>query len=414
MRVRRKIKNLSKLKEGLWGKLKDIWKGAEGIVKEAEGIVKLIEIVEKYGYKGPSLELKRGGIPEWWENVKNWIQTLDSVIQIKITQELNNVINKGKNQKGWNTNLQNRINEKDFNEISVTGGGAAGGHILPGVGAGVASKLAFKKKKKKKKVPPRSSRLSSLLNEIKPFSLRLTNPISRWVYKYEMEISDPDFVREELPKIRNLKTTDDVIKYYTDDRGWDEDKDLQQELIYVVQNVSKIAGKHGLNEMSGLPDPDGKLAKWKYAFYFYIKKVKQYAKEKNIAQYNKAVENAKYYNEKYREHTSLDLYHLGSKTVRNESISYGSFKNQLDEVYSYNKFKKLSRTKNESQSFHSAVREIKNRLSEVNRILEYTNKMRSELSEDKVLKYSKFTESALTQISEMVVGLYKNIKELKN
>ncbi len=84
----------------------------------------------------------------------------------------------------------------------------------------------------------------------------------------------------------------------------------------------------------------------------------------------------------------------------------------LNEV-SYSKFKKESRTKNHQQAIHSAVREIKKRISEVNRILEYTHRMRSELSEDKALKYSKFTEGALNQITNMVAELYGNVKKLK-
>lgn len=55
----------------------------------------------------------------------------------------------------------------NLDEMSVTGGAA---NINPGTGMGVATKNSFKKKRKnyftKKKFPPRSMRLSSLLNEI--------------------------------------------------------------------------------------------------------------------------------------------------------------------------------------------------------------------------------------------------------
>lgn len=85
----------------------------------------------------------------------------------------------------------------------------------------------------------------------------------------------------------------------------------------------------------------------------------------------------------------------------------------VNEVVTYNKFKARARTRPENSQFHQAVREVKTRLAEVNKILEYTNKMRGELSEDAALKYSRFTEKALNQMSEMVVNLYKNLKELK-
>lgn len=88
-------------------------------------------------------------------------------------------------------------------------------------------------------------------------------------------------------------------------------------------------------------------------------------------------------------------------------------KDQINESLSYNKFKSQAKTKNNQAAFHSAVKEIKKRISEVNKILEYTNKMRTELSEDKALKYSRFTEKALGQLTTMIAELYGNLKQLK-
>jgi hypothetical protein len=85
----------------------------------------------------------------------------------------------------------------------------------------------------------------------------------------------------------------------------------------------------------------------------------------------------------------------------------------LQEGISYNKFKNSSKTKSSQQTLHTAVKEIKKRLSEVNKILEYTHKMRTELSEDQAVRYSKFTEQALNQITGMVAELYGNVKKLK-
>lgn len=86
--------------------------------------------------------------------------------------------------------------------------------------------------------------------------------------------------------------------------------------------------------------------------------------------------------------------------------------NILNEV-TYHKFKNNIKTRNKNEQFHYAVKEIKKRINEVNKILEYTNRMRTELSEGEVLKYSHFTEHALGQISNMVAELYSKVKNLK-
>lgn len=98
---------------------------------------------------------------------------------------------------------------------------------------------------------------------------------------------------------------------------------------------------------------------------------------------------------------------------RNETYGSRAGSEPLQEGLSYNKFKSQAKTKNNQATFHSAVKEIKKKLSEVNRILEFTNKMRHELSEDKALKYSRFTEKALGQLTTMIAELYGNLKQLK-
>ncbi len=83
----------------------------------------------------------------------------------------------------------------------------------------------------------------------------------------------------------------------------------------------------------------------------------------------------------------------------------------LNEV-TYGKFKNQTKTRTKQQTLHTAVKEIRKRVNEVNKILEYTNKMRSELSEGEQLKYNRFTENALKQISSKIAEIYGNIKKL--
>jgi len=81
-------------------------------------------------------------------------------------------------------------------------------------------------------------------------------------------------------------------------------------------------------------------------------------------------------------------------------VTYHSFKNEV-------KF----RTKNEQ--LHKAIREVKRKLAEIDRIVEYTSRMKQELSEgEEGIKYWKKTESNIAAISEMVNQLNNKIKNL--
>jgi hypothetical protein len=78
----------------------------------------------------------------------------------------------------------------------------------------------------------------------------------------------------------------------------------------------------------------------------------------------------------------------------------------------YSKFKTETKTRNKSDQFHQAVREVKKRVQEINRLFEYVNRLKTELSEgNDGLKYKVNTEKAITQIKEMVSSLNKNIRK---
>lgn len=88
--------------------------------------------------------------------------------------------------------------------------------------------------------------------------------------------------------------------------------------------------------------------------------------------------------------------------------------NLMNESITYSKFKNEVKTRTKQQQLHKSVKEVQKRLNEINKVLEYTNRMRNEITESgDTIKYSQFTEQALGKIKEMTVNLYKNIKELK-
>ncbi len=84
----------------------------------------------------------------------------------------------------------------------------------------------------------------------------------------------------------------------------------------------------------------------------------------------------------------------------------------LNEV-SYGKFKKEVTYRTKSEQLHKAIREVKRKLQEIDRIVEYTSRMKQELSEDEGgISYWKATQKNVASISEMVNQLNNKIKNL--
>jgi len=100
-----------------------------------------------------------------------------------------------------------------------------------------------------------------------------------------------------------------------------------------------------------------------------------------------------------------------------EDDDYGS--DNPDDDYgpieeSYSKFKTETKTRGKSDQFHQAVREVRRKVQEINRLFEYVNRLKTELSEGEGgLKYKMHTEKALAKIKEMVSELNQNIKRFK-
>jgi hypothetical protein len=83
----------------------------------------------------------------------------------------------------------------------------------------------------------------------------------------------------------------------------------------------------------------------------------------------------------------------------------------LNEV-TYSKFKKDVKFRTRSEQLHKAIREVKRKLAEIDRIVEYTSRMKQELSEEGGINYWKATQKNVATISEMVNQLNNKIKNL--
>lgn len=103
-------------------------------------------------------------------------------------------------------------------------------------------------------------------------------------------------------------------------------------------------------------------------------------------------------------------------SVPNRPTKGGFIYKQLFEELneSYSKFKNQTKTRGKADQFHQAVRQVKQKVQEINRLFEYVSRLKSELSEGEGgLKYKAHTEKALGKIKEMVAELNQNIKKFK-
>ena len=102
----------------------------------------------------------------------------------------------------------------------------------------------------------------------------------------------------------------------------------------------------------------------------------------------------------------------GKKSAMNEKLEQ-IIKNELLNEATYNQFKKEVKFRTKAEQLHKAMREVKRKLTEIDRIVEYTHRMKQELSEGDGVQYWGRTEKAVAQISEMVNHLNNKINNLK-
>jgi hypothetical protein len=132
-----------------------------------------------------------------------------------------------------------------------------------------------------------------------------------------------------------------------------------------------------------------------------------------------AAENGEKENPYARTHNTLsrqawdDGFNSIKKENMNESLMNIIKEELLNEV-TYNKFKNEIKFRTKNEQLHRAIREVKRKLSEIDRIVEYTSLMKQELSENEAgTTYWKATQKNVTTIAEMVNQLNNKIKNLQ-
>ena len=79
----------------------------------------------------------------------------------------------------------------------------------------------------------------------------------------------------------------------------------------------------------------------------------------------------------------------------------------------YAQFRNSTKTRTKPEQFHQAVKEVKKKVNEINRLFEYMDRLKSELNEGEEIKYKKYTERAIQQIKESTKSLFFKSTKLK-
>lgn len=85
----------------------------------------------------------------------------------------------------------------------------------------------------------------------------------------------------------------------------------------------------------------------------------------------------------------------------------------LSEANRYSQFKKQAATRSKPEQMHQAAKIIHNKLEEITKLLEFTQQMRSELSEgEDSLEYKHNTKKVFKKINSKVVEVYSKVKSI--
>ena len=85
-----------------------------------------------------------------------------------------------------------------------------------------------------------------------------------------------------------------------------------------------------------------------------------------------------------------------------------------EESRKYSQFKRETATRSKPDQMHEAAKMIQNKLHEIEKLLEFTSQMRSELSEgEQNLEYKNNTKKVFEKIHTKVVEVYTKVKNLK-
>jgi len=100
-----------------------------------------------------------------------------------------------------------------------------------------------------------------------------------------------------------------------------------------------------------------------------------------------------------------------AKSIKGVDVKDLWGKKALEENYS--KFRNETRTRGKSEQFHEAVKIINKKLDEVNKLLEFTGTLKTELSESEdTFEVKTYTKKSMDKVRGKVIEAYQKLKQL--
>jgi transcription antitermination factor NusG len=268
--------------------------------------------------------------------------------------------------------IKERLTTKLKQEMSMTGTGAS---VTPGVGAGVATKYAFGKTNKTK--PSGWKDAPSIPNR----------PSKAMDYKELWEIE-----RDQEVKITSGQYAGNTAIVH----DFDSEKDnvSGDDWVDVLIGSKKEKKTVKASELKPLKEMDAQNSNTD-EILTYLQAAKQNGTLSPDAQ-------------------EVFLQWMNTPGASREEII--KVLRQLTGMYlkeGYAQFRNSTKQRSKPDQFHQAVKQVKQKMNEINRIFEYVDRLKSELSEGEDLKYKKYTENAFTQIKESAKQLFLKSTKLK-
>jgi hypothetical protein len=308
------------------------------------------------------------------ENDFNMNQELASYLSDKYNKRyVAGVPNSNVNEMDKKTKIKETLKTKLKQEMSVTGTGAS---VTPGVGAGVATKYAFGKRDNKG-TPKDWKAAPSVPNR----------PSKAMDYKELWEIE-----RDQEVKITSGQYAGNTAIVH----DFDSEKDnvSGDDWVDVLIGSKKEKKTVKASELKPLKEMDAQNSNTD-EILTYLQAAKQNGTLSPDAQ-------------------EVFLQWMNTPGASREEII--KVLRKLTGMYlkeGYAQFRKSTKQRSKPDQFHQAVKQVKQKMNEINRIFEYVDRLKSELSEGEDLKYKKYTENAFTQIKESAKQLFLKSTKLK-
>jgi transcription antitermination factor NusG len=308
------------------------------------------------------------------ENDFNMNQELASYLSDKYNKRyVAGVPNSNVNEMDKKTKIKETLKTKLKQEMSVTGTGAS---VTPGVGAGVATKYAFGKRDNKG-TPKDWKAAPSVPNR----------PSKAMDYKELWEIE-----RDQEVKITSGQYAGNTAIVH----DFDSEKDnvSGDDWVDVLIGSKKEKKTVKASELKPLKEMDAQNSNTD-EILTYLQAAKQNGTLSPDAQ-------------------EVFLQWMNTPGASREEII--KVLRKLTGMYlkeGYAQFRNSTKQRSKPDQFHQAVKQVKQKMNEINRIFEYVDRLKSELSEGEDLKYKKYTENAFTQIKESAKQLFLKSTKLK-